>query len=549
MEDANLRGQGVCSTEDLQERQPQTSRHQEPGRSHQYPVTQHHSDPYAQYSSYFSNMQQDLLQSFSSSGVPHNPYVTHPSNYLHTSTPAHYSSANSPSSPKLFNFSYNGRPGLHSSLLNSNNSTASNNFGCSSSNGILNPYTGYSGSHQGAMYSALHGGYCTPAHGSLDYDSYSNTYTANQQALSNYYATNTSSCPPNSYNVPTIVSETLPTEPSPKSKMASSGSTKKSSENRRGRGRRSSASVTPTSPSRHSPSSLIPNPCPSPGSNSSESHILDRVFIWDLDETIIIFHSLLTGSYASKHGKCQQSLVNVGYKMEELIFKLADTHLFFNEVEDCDQVHIDDVSTDDNGQDLSGYNFSSDGFRASVLKQGPPGLCLASGVRGDVDWMRKLAFRYRKVKDIYNTYRNSAGGLLGPAQREEWLQVLHDLETVTDNWLSLAIKCLALINQRPSCTNVIVIATQLIPALSKILLFRLGGFFDIENIYSSTRIGKDSCFERIVTRFGRKSCTYVVIGDGQDEEAAAKQRNFPFWRISSHSDLAALHHALDSGFL
>lgn len=34
--------------------------------------------------------------------------------------------------------------------------------------------------------------------------------------------------------------------------------------------------------------------------------------------------------------------------------------------------------------------------------------------------------------------------------------------------------------------------------------------------------GKESCFERIVTRFGRK-CTYVVVGDGQDEEAAAKQ--------------------------
>lgn len=34
--------------------------------------------------------------------------------------------------------------------------------------------------------------------------------------------------------------------------------------------------------------------------------------------------------------------------------------------------------------------------------------------------------------------------------------------------------------------------------------------------------GKESCFERIVSRFGRK-CTYVVIGDGRDEEAAAKQ--------------------------
>lgn len=29
----------------------------------------------------------------------------------------------------------------------------------------------------------------------------------------------------------------------------------------------------------------------------------ERVFIWDLDETIIIFHSLLTGSFAAKYGK------------------------------------------------------------------------------------------------------------------------------------------------------------------------------------------------------------------------------------------------------
>jgi hypothetical protein len=40
-----------------------------------------------------------------------------------------------------------------------------------------------------------------------------------------------------------------------------------------------------------------PNPSPDPESN------LDRVFIWDLDETIIIFHSLMTGSYASRFGK------------------------------------------------------------------------------------------------------------------------------------------------------------------------------------------------------------------------------------------------------
>lgn len=63
-----------------------------------------------------------------------------------------------------------------------------------------------------------------------------------------------------------------------------------------------------------------------------------------------------------------------------------------------------------------------------------------------------------------------------------------------------------------------------------------------------SRQGHESCFERIVTRFGRKS-TYVVIGDGQDEEKAAKLLTFPYWRISSHSDIRALYTALDMEFL
>jgi hypothetical protein len=37
-------------------------------------------------------------------------------------------------------------------------------------------------------------------------------------------------------------------------------------------------------------------------------------------------------------------------------------------------------------------------------------------------------------------------------------------------------------------------------------------------------LGKENCFERIVSRFGRK-CTYIVLGDGRDEEHAAKQVN------------------------
>ncbi|XP_073527378.1 protein phosphatase EYA4 isoform X10 [Phyllobates terribilis] len=281
------------------------------------------------------------------------------------------------------------------------------------------------------------------------------------------------------------------------------------------------------------------NPSPPPDSD------LERVFVWDLDETIIIFHSLLTGTFSQKYGKDSPTAVTLGLRMEEMIFNLADAHLFFNDLEECDQVHVDDVSSDDNGQDLSSYSFATDGFRAAASSTT---LCLPTGVRGGVDWMRKLAFRYRRVKELYNTYKNNVGGLFGPAKREAWLQLRADLEVLTDSWLSNALKSLSLISTRSNSVNVLVTTTQLIPALSKILLYSLGGVFPIENIYSATKIGKESCFERIIQRFGRK-VVYVVIGDGVEEEQAAKKNNMPFWRISSHSDLLALHQALELEYL
>ncbi|XP_055368686.1 eyes absent homolog 3 isoform X2 [Betta splendens] len=272
---------------------------------------------------------------------------------------------------------------------------------------------------------------------------------------------------------------------------------------------------------------------------------LERIFLWDLDETIIIFHSLLTGSYAQKFGKDPATVLNLGLQMEELIFELADTHLFFNDLEECDQVHVEDVASDDNGQDLSTYNFLADGFNGAT-GGGTSGA--TTGVQGGVEWMRKLAFRYRRLKEIYNNYKGNVGGLLNPMKRELLLRLQSEIENVTDAWLSTALKSLLLIQSRGKCMNVLVTTTQLVPALAKVLLYGLGDVFPIENIYSATKIGKESCFERIVSRFGKK-VTYVVIGDGRDEEFAAKQHNMPFWRISTHGDLVSLHQALELDFL
>ena len=40
--------------------------------------------------------------------------------------------------------------------------------------------------------------------------------------------------------------------------------------------------------------------------------------------------------------------------------------------------------------------------------------------------------------------------------------------------------------------NVLVTTTQLVPALAKVALYGLGGVFNIENVYSATKIGEYS---------------------------------------------------------
>lgn len=60
---------------------------------------------------------------------------------------------------------------------------------------------------------------------------------------------------------------------------------------------------------------------------------------------------------------------------------------------------------------LSNYNFLADGFSGSSGAGGAAGA--AAGVQGGVEWMRKLAFRYRRLKEIYSSYKNNVGGEFG----------------------------------------------------------------------------------------------------------------------------------------
>jgi eyes absent homolog 3 len=66
---------------------------------------------------------------------------------------------------------------------------------------------------------------------------------------------------------------------------------------------------------------------------TQEASDVERVFVWDLDETIIIFHSLLTSAFAQKYSKDPQIAINLGLHMENLIFSVADLNFYFSDLE------------------------------------------------------------------------------------------------------------------------------------------------------------------------------------------------------------------------
>lgn len=58
------------------------------------------------------------------------------------------------------------------------------------------------------------------------------------------------------------------------------------------------------------------------------------VFVWDLDESLILLHSLISGQYAAVSGDVLdgQHLAELARRMQALVMKLADDKLFFHEV-------------------------------------------------------------------------------------------------------------------------------------------------------------------------------------------------------------------------
>ncbi|KAG8476052.1 hypothetical protein CXB51_032858 [Gossypium anomalum] len=262
---------------------------------------------------------------------------------------------------------------------------------------------------------------------------------------------------------------------------------------------------------------------------------ITNVYIWDMDETLILLKSLLNGSYAEAFAglKDAQKGVEIGKMWEKHILQISDDFFFYEQIENCNKPFLEALSKYDDGQDLSDYDFNQDGFS-------PP--------HDDLN-KRKLAYRHRIIA---NKYKQGLHNILDQEMMDLWDALYKMTDEYTDGWLSsaraLLEQCLAGNEDPTICNtiaggvvrsnatgsrhiNVLVTSGSLIPSLVKCLLFRLDNLISHENVYSSWDVGKLQCFQWIKERFDNRNTRFCAIGDGWEECEAAQAMNWPFIKV------------------
>ncbi|KAE9445637.1 hypothetical protein C3L33_22464, partial [Rhododendron williamsianum] len=216
--------------------------------------------------------------------------------------------------------------------------------------------------------------------------------------------------------------------------------------------------------------------------NSSDQRL--KVYIWDMDETLILLKSLLNRTYAEAFNglKDVQKGVEIGNVWENHILQVCDDYFFYEQIENCNTPFLDALSQHDDGRDLSNYDFHQDGF---------------SGLQDDSS-KRKLAYRHRVIAQ---KYKKGLHRIFDQEMRKFWDDLFDVTDSYTDRWLSSARSCLEQCSGgnedlTPGTTsadgihdsitnfqhiNVLVTSGSLIPSLVKCLLFRLDDMITYEN--------------------------------------------------------------------
>ncbi|XP_065889519.1 eyes absent homolog 3-like isoform X2 [Dysidea avara] len=264
-----------------------------------------------------------------------------------------------------------------------------------------------------------------------------------------------------------------------------------------------------------------------------------KLYIWDLNGVLIPHIDQIDNSpVEDQHPGRVRDMVMKALRV------ISENSFFQKDLEAASLTTIDDHSMDDSGQDLSSYDFSSDGFTSAC------GLARKKSDMSSKEWNRKLAFRCRRIKDIYTRHSASLTELLQSLDGDEdWNNLTTGITSVTDHWPSKVISCLTLIQSRQDSSSIIISKEPLISMISKTVVFGLAPYTPITSHYSTTKLGVDKCLKQITDRYGA-GCTFIILSNNPERiELAVKNNNYASWPLSNVSDLCSLQTMLQLGHL
>ncbi|EQC39076.1 hypothetical protein SDRG_03284 [Saprolegnia diclina VS20] len=259
-----------------------------------------------------------------------------------------------------------------------------------------------------------------------------------------------------------------------------------------------------------------------------------KVLIWDLDETLLLFSSLCNGTYAKRAGRIADASMALGESMMCFVFTILEKHLFFDELEKEDIEHVSLMTRYDDGVCLDDYDFNSDAMTQDAV--------------GSADRLRKLAYRYRRIRQIYERLESVAFLTAGTPEADFCADLRDSIDAFGDNWGATAQRALQAATAR-GYKNIVVTNSQLVPALCKCLIYDLDKWFPPDMIYSSSHVRKKHCFETIQAQYGHEDHEFIGIGDGPEEESASSACAMPFVKIASIHDLIDLAEMLEADTL
>ncbi|KAH9705121.1 Eyes absent-like [Citrus sinensis] len=306
---------------------------------------------------------------------------------------------------------------------------------------------------------------------------------------------------------------------------------------------------------------------------------LTKVFIWDMDETLILLKSLLNGTFAQSFNdlKDADKGVQIGRMWENHILNVCDECFFYEQIENNNTPFLDALKQYDDGRDLSDYEFDRDELC-------PPFDDLS---------LKKIAYRHRAIA---HKYEEGLQNIFDKELLRVWDELYDMTDEYTDRWLSsarvlleqcssgkevstssLGLASLDSADTKSEHVNILVTSGSLIPSLecfplstgiwtkhyiqifskpampSDVFLQQslIGGyeskigfisgsdmvkcnsfvFASCVLYHCSWEVGKLQCFQWIKERFNNPNVQFCVIGDGWEEGEAAQAMQWPFVKI------------------